>query len=73
MEIGDSALLFVLVTVSHDAVLELITLWCQKANTQETENLDKAISLDEEGASMCSLPLSNMQAQMADSGSSLYP
>jgi hypothetical protein len=29
-----------------------------KTDTQETENLDKAISLDKEGASMCSLPLS---------------
>jgi hypothetical protein len=29
-----------------------------KTDTQETENLDKAISLDQEGASMCSLPLS---------------
>jgi hypothetical protein len=26
-----------------------------KTDTQETENLDKAISLDQEGASMCSL------------------
>jgi hypothetical protein len=34
-----------------------------KTDTQETENLDKAISLNQEGASMCSLPLSNMQAQ----------
>jgi hypothetical protein len=34
-----------------------------KTDTQETENLDKAISLDQEGASMCSLPLSNTQAQ----------
>jgi hypothetical protein len=34
-----------------------------KTDTQETENLDKAISLDQEGASMCSLPISNMQAQ----------
>jgi hypothetical protein len=29
-----------------------------KTDTQETENLDKAISLDREGASMCSLQLS---------------
>jgi hypothetical protein len=29
-----------------------------KADTQDTENLDKAISLDQEGASMCSLQLS---------------
>jgi hypothetical protein len=29
-----------------------------KTDTQETENLDKAISLDQEGASTCSLPLS---------------
>jgi hypothetical protein len=29
-----------------------------KTDTQETENLDKAISLDQEGASMCSLLLS---------------
>jgi hypothetical protein len=29
-----------------------------KTDTQETENLDKAIYLDQEGASMCSLPLS---------------
>jgi hypothetical protein len=34
-----------------------------KTDTQETENLDKAISLDQEGASMCSLQLSNTQAQ----------
>jgi hypothetical protein len=34
-----------------------------KTDTQETENLDKAISLDQEGASMCSLLLSNTQAQ----------
>jgi hypothetical protein len=34
-----------------------------KTDTQETENLDKAKSLDQEGASMCSLPLSNTQAQ----------
>jgi hypothetical protein len=37
--------------------------WVLKKDTQETENLDKAISLDQEGASMCSLPLSNTQAQ----------
>jgi hypothetical protein len=36
-----------------------------KTDTQGTEILDKAISLDQEGAST--------QAQMADSGSSLYP
>jgi hypothetical protein len=35
----------------------------QKTDTQEKENLDKAISLDQEGASLCSLPLSNTQAQ----------
>jgi hypothetical protein len=29
-----------------------------KTDTQETENLDEAISLDQEGASMCSLLLS---------------
>jgi hypothetical protein len=29
-----------------------------KTDTRETENLDKAISLDQEGASMCSLQLS---------------
>jgi hypothetical protein len=29
-----------------------------KTDTQETENLDKAISLDQEGASMCILLLS---------------
>jgi hypothetical protein len=29
-----------------------------KTDTQETENLDKAISLDQEGASMCLLQLS---------------
>jgi hypothetical protein len=29
-----------------------------KTDTQETENLDKAISLHQEGASMCSLQLS---------------
>lgn len=29
-----------------------------KTDTQETENLDKEISLDQEGASLCSLPLS---------------
>jgi hypothetical protein len=29
-----------------------------KTDTQETEDLDKTISLDQEGASMCSLPLS---------------
>jgi hypothetical protein len=29
-----------------------------KTDTQKTENLDKAISLDQEGASMCSLQLS---------------
>jgi hypothetical protein len=29
-----------------------------KTDTQETENLDKALSLDQEGASMCSLLLS---------------
>jgi hypothetical protein len=29
-----------------------------KTDIQETENLDKAISLDQEGASMCSLSLS---------------
>jgi hypothetical protein len=34
-----------------------------KIDTQETENLDKALSLDQEGGSMCSLPLSNTQAQ----------
>jgi hypothetical protein len=34
-----------------------------KTDTQETENLDKAISLDQDGASMSSLPLSNMQTQ----------
>jgi hypothetical protein len=34
-----------------------------KTDTQETESLDKATSLDQEGASMCSLLLSNMQAQ----------
>jgi hypothetical protein len=34
-----------------------------KTDTWETENLEKAISLDQEGASMCSLPLSNIQAQ----------
>jgi hypothetical protein len=34
-----------------------------ETDTQETENLDKAISLDQEGASMCSLLLSNTQAQ----------
>jgi hypothetical protein len=34
-----------------------------KTDTQETENLDKAISLNQEGASMCSLQLSNMKAQ----------
>jgi hypothetical protein len=33
-----------------------------KTDTQMTENLDKAISLDQEGASMCSLLLSK-QAQ----------
>jgi hypothetical protein len=30
----------------------------QKTDTQEKENLDKAISLDQEGASMCSLLIS---------------
>jgi hypothetical protein len=34
-----------------------------KTEPQETENLDKAISLDQEGVSMYSLPLSNTQAQ----------
>jgi hypothetical protein len=34
-----------------------------KTDTQETENLDKAISLDQEGASTCSFPLSNTEAQ----------
>jgi hypothetical protein len=34
-----------------------------KTDTQEIENLDKAISLDQESTSMCSLLLSNMQAQ----------
>jgi hypothetical protein len=34
-----------------------------KTDTQEIENLDKAISLDQEGSSMCSLQLSNTQAQ----------
>jgi hypothetical protein len=29
-----------------------------KTDTQETENLDKEISLDQEGASLCSFPLS---------------
>jgi hypothetical protein len=29
-----------------------------KTDTQEIENLDKAISLDQEGSSMCSLQLS---------------
>jgi hypothetical protein len=29
-----------------------------KTDTQQGENIDKAISLDQEGASMCSLPLS---------------
>jgi hypothetical protein len=29
-----------------------------KTDTQETENLDKAISFDQKGASMCSLQLS---------------
>jgi hypothetical protein len=29
-----------------------------KTDTQETENLDNAISLDQDGASMCSFPLS---------------
>jgi hypothetical protein len=38
-------------------VVGIKTLWCQK-QAQETENLDKAISFDQEGASMCSLPLS---------------
>jgi hypothetical protein len=33
-----------------------------KIDTQETENFDKAISLDQEGASMYSLPLSSTQA-----------
>jgi hypothetical protein len=39
-------------------LLELKTLRCQKIDTQETENLNKAISLDQEGASMCTLQLS---------------
>jgi hypothetical protein len=34
-----------------------------KTDTQEKESLDKAISLDQEGASKCSLLLSNTQAQ----------
>jgi hypothetical protein len=33
-----------------------------KTDIQETENLDKAISLDQKGASMFSLQLSNVQA-----------
>jgi hypothetical protein len=41
---------------------ELITFWLL-TDTQETENLDKAIFLVQEGASMCSLLLSSMQAQ----------
>jgi hypothetical protein len=39
-------------------LLELMTSGAK--NRQETENLDKAISLDQEGASMCSLPLSKL-------------
>jgi hypothetical protein len=31
-----------------------------KTDTQETENLSKAIYLDQEGTSMCSLPLSKL-------------
>jgi hypothetical protein len=42
-----------------------------KTDTQETENLDKAISPDQESTSMCSLLLS--KHKMADSGSSLHP
>jgi hypothetical protein len=34
-----------------------------KTDTQETENLNKAIFLDQEDANVCSLPLSNTQAQ----------
>jgi hypothetical protein len=46
-------------------VLELKTLWCWK-QTHERENLDKAISFDQKGASMYSLH------KMANSGFSLY-
>jgi hypothetical protein len=34
-----------------------------KTDAQETENLDKTVFLDQEGANMCSLQLSNTQAQ----------
>jgi hypothetical protein len=43
-------------------VLELKTLRCWKQK-HKRENLDKAISLDQEGASVCSLLLSNTRAQ----------
>jgi hypothetical protein len=47
----DEFLLFLVPAVGIDNPL------VQKTDTQGTENLDKAISLDQEGASMCSLPL----------------
>jgi hypothetical protein len=37
--------------------MELIIFWCQK-QTHKRQNLDKAISLDQEGKRMCSLQLS---------------
>jgi hypothetical protein len=39
-------------------MLELIALYCQKQTHKSQGNLDRAISLDQEGASMCSLQLS---------------
>jgi hypothetical protein len=39
-------------------IVGIINSLVPKTDTRETENLDKAISLDQEGASMWSLPLS---------------
>jgi hypothetical protein len=38
-------------------LMELKTLWCWKQTHKSRENLDKAISFDQKGASMCSLHL----------------
>jgi hypothetical protein len=39
-------------------LLELKTLWCQNRHRRDRENLDKAISFDQKGASVFSLQLS---------------
>jgi hypothetical protein len=44
-------------------LLELITLRCRKQTHKRQKILTRQFSLDQEGASMCSLPLSNTQAQ----------